>query len=676
MSIWQAYRHIISHIEVERGALARVPAWIRAAGYARPLIVADENTDAAAGRTLRACLDAEGVPYDAFTYPPQKAELIADETAAGALLAAFEPANDLIVAVGSGTLNDICKYVSFKADRPFIVVGTAPSMDGYASAGAAMTLHCNKITPQTHTPQAIFCDADILCAAPLPMLAAGLGDMLGKITSLADWQLSRLLTGEEMPPEIVDLVNTAVRRCSDSVAGASRREPEAVRAIAEGLILSGLAMSLYGDSRPASGTEHHLAHYWELRFLAEGRAPALHGLKVGVAALCALRLWKGLPEAPPKPGISADIEPLIRARYGLAAPELLKTQNPEIPYGELAAKWPSVRAIADSLPAPEEVEALLSALNAPLAPAEIGVDPVTLRESVLLARQRKKTYTLLQLLGNCGLLEEAGRTLADTYARRALKRVRCFVLDMDGTVYLGDTLLPGTRAFLDAVRRSGRDVMFFTNNSSQNPQSYLNKLRTMGIELAPKQLMMSTQVLLEFLQTERPGKRVWAAGTPDMLDQFREAGIDPEAAGPEIAVLGFDTTLTYAKLQTLHEAVRNGAELLAVNCDYVCPVPGGSVPDCGAMAALLEAIHGFAPQTFGKPARRAMDFILRHAGRAEHELCFVGDRLYTDIAIASGSKAVSALVLSGESRAEDIARCPNACPDVIAKDLGELATLF
>ncbi|MCL2031065.1 MAG: HAD hydrolase-like protein, partial [Oscillospiraceae bacterium] len=130
------------------------------------------------------------------------------------------------------------------------------------------------------------------------------------------------------------------------------------------------------------------------------------------------------------------------------------------------------------------------------------------------------------------------------------------------------------------------------------------------------------------------------------------------------------------KLRVLHDAVRNGAELLAVNCDLVCPVPGGDIPDCGSMAALFQAIHGFPPETFGKPSRRALDFILRRAGRAAHETGFVGDRLYTDVAIAAGSGAVSVLVLSGESGPEDIALCPEACPDVIAEDLGALATLL
>jgi glycerol-1-phosphate dehydrogenase [NAD(P)+] len=547
-------------------------------------------------------------------------------------------------------------------------------MDGYAADGAAMTLRGMKITPYTHTPLAIFCDVDVMKNAPMPMLAAGLGDIIGKLSSLADWRLSHLLTGEPMPGEIKALIEDAVKKCSQSVGALARREPEAVADMAEGLILSGIAMSLYGDSRPASGTEHHLSHYWEMRFLAEGRPPVAHGLKVGVGTLCALRAWKSLPETPlpPKAENRAEIERLVAEKYGETAQGILKTQNPNVPFAEIERRWGEIREIADSLPAPEEVEALLDALGAPLTPREAGVCGDLLKESVLLARERKKMYTLLQLLGDLGLLERTGEALERYYARRALAKTRCFVLDLDGTVYLGNTLFDFSKGFLDAAKRAGRDVVFFTNNSSKSHAAYIGKLRGMGIEIPPEKLLMSTQVIIDFLKTKRPNRRVWAAGTPDMLNQFREAGIDPQSENPEIAVLGFDTTLDYEKLRVIHAARLKGAELLLVNRDLVCPVPGGSIPDCGAMGALFAAIGGDAPESFGKPTRRALDYITRRTGYAEEELCFVGDRLYTDIAITSGTRASSVLVLSGESKREDIARCPEACPDMVVRDLGEL----
>lgn len=674
--MWKSYRHLIDHIEVEPGALAHIPNWLHKQGYRRPLIVADANTGAVAGRAVCAYLEIENQPYDAFTFPTSDKDLVADETALGLLMTAFEPFHDLIIAVGSGTVGDLCKYAAFKTGRPFIVAATAPSMDGYASSGAAMTLKGMKTTPQTQPPRAIFCDIDILKATPMPLLAAGVGDMLGKITAMADWRLSALLTGEPIPPDIAALIDTAVKRCSESVSSARQRKPEAIAQIAEGLILSGLAMSLYGDSRPASGTEHHLSHYWEIRFLAEDRQPILHGLKVGVATLCALRLWKALPKiliAPSKDN-ETDLERLIFARYGESALALLSTQNPEIQFSDIENHWPAILEIAQSLPDPEELEALMSELDAPLTPSAIGVSAELLCESVLLARERKKTYTLLQLLGNLGLLESAGRQLAEDYARRAIAKTRCFVLDLDGTVYLGDRLFPYTPDFLKAVIESGRKYVFFTNNSSKSHAYYLEKLRGMGIELSPETLLMSTQVLLDFLKRRRDGKRVWAAGTPEMLEQFREAGIDPQSEKPEIVVLGFDTTLDYEKLRFIHEARRNGAELLAVNCDLLCPMPDGPIPDCGAMSAVFETIFGAKPQTFGKPTRRAMNYILRSTGYEESELCFVGDRLYTDIAVTSGGPASSVLVLSGESTRDDLMKCPSAAPDVIVDDLKELVS--
>ena len=672
---WEKYTHIIEHIEADAGVIRNIPAWLKSKRFTRPLIVCDTNTYRVAGQALCTLLDNASQPYDLLKFPHEREELVADEQAIGALMAAYAPEkHDLFIAVGSGTLNDLCKYVSYKVNKPFIIVGTAPSMDGYASAGAAMTLGGLKVTPQTHGPLAIFCDTDIIKNAPMIMTAAGLGDILGKINALADWRLSHLLTGEPMPADIVKLVDDAVTAVSSSVDAAKARDGGAIRLMTEGLILSGLAMTLYGDSRPASGTEHHLAHYWEMRFLAEGRAPVAHGLKVGVAALCALRLWKALPEMPsaPKTEDRAAILSLVREKYGSSALDLLKTENPNILFADIQAAWPQIRAIADNLPDPDEVEALLLKLDAPIKPAAVGVHELLLEESILLARERKKTYTLLQLLGDLGLLESAGKALAADFARRALEKVKLLVLDMDGTIYLGDQMFPFTPKFLEDIQAHGKEYVFFTNNSSKNKEAYLKKLERMGLLANPEKFYMSTQVILEFLKAERPGQTVWAAGTPDMLAQFTAAGIDPQSENPDIAVIGFDQTLTYAKLLKIQRALENGAELLGVHEDLVCPMPDGSIPDCGAMMKIFTSIWNREAEFFGKPSRRTLDFLLRHTGCQEEELCFVGDRLYTDIAVAAGTKAVSILVLSGESRAEDLARYPGACPDRIVGDISEI----
>jgi glycerol-1-phosphate dehydrogenase [NAD(P)+] len=401
---WDRFKHIINHIDVSDGALENVPKWVSQAGFKRPLVVADVNTYAVAGGRLCRMLDGDGLGYDLFTYFDEK--LVGDETAVGKLTAAYDPKNDLFIAVGSGTVNDLCKYVGYKVNRPVIAVGTAPSMDGYASKGAAMTIGGMKVTPQTICPLAIFCDLSVMKDAPTEMLAAGLGDVLGKLNALADWKLSRLLTGEPMPLDIAGLVEESVEKCIGNIEGLARREVSAVEDVTEALILSGIAMSLYGDSRPASGSEHHLSHYWEMRFIAEGREPILHGLKVGVATLVMLGLWKDLSEKPRRPKLEdrARTVELIKQNYGTTAEGILKTENPNLPFEFIMENWAKIREIADSVPEPATVCGWLKKLGAPLSPEEIGVNGALLADSILLARERKKVYTLLQLLGDLGML--------------------------------------------------------------------------------------------------------------------------------------------------------------------------------------------------------------------------------------------------------------------------------
>ncbi|MDR0249065.1 MAG: iron-containing alcohol dehydrogenase [Oscillospiraceae bacterium] len=629
------YKHIIPLIDTAPGALGRAGAYLARDGGKR-LVVSDENTREAAGRRLCESALAAGARLDELVFPRE--ELTADESAIGALLAAARPEHTLLVAVGSGTLNDLCKYVSFKLGKPFAVVGTAPSMDGYASSGAAMTLGGVKVTPQTHCPRALFCDPEILKDAPAGMLCSGLGDMLGKVSSLADWELSHAVTGEAMPEPIRLLMRDALTAVTQNALAAARRDTAAVQALTEGLILSGIAMTLYGDSRPASGTEHHLSHYWESTCLAEGRKPAPHGQKVGVATLCALRLWQYLPRGSARPALAA------------------------------------AEKIAAALPPLSQIEETLAASGAPLTPAQVGVHPAMLRDSVLYAKDRKPTYTLLRLLHEHGLLEKASRDLARDWGLAAAAKSRCFVLDLDGTTYLGEKLIPGAREFLERVEASGREYVFFTNNSSKDKREYLEKLAALGIAVPPEKMLTSAQVLIEFLQTERAGKSVWVAGTDALLRAFREAGIEPQGENPDIAVIGFDTGITYEKLQKLHNIVSGGAEFLAVHTDYACPVQGGSMPDCGSLAKVVTASARAAePPHFGKPSARALGYIARQTGFREAELCFVGDRLYTDIAVTAGTAASSVLVLSGESREEDVPGYPAACPDMIAPSVADIA---
>ncbi len=415
--MFQKYRHIVEHIDVEQGALPRAAEWIAQKGFVNALVVSDRNTDKAAGEALRAMLDAQNVAWRSLVYPEQR--LTADEYAIGRLAAAYHPEHDLLVSVGSGTLGDLCKFVAFRVGRPTVCVGTAPSMDGFASAGAAMLLDGMKFTPHTRAPMAIFCDPDILKDAPLQMLAAGLGDMLGKYNALADWKLANLLVGERYDQDIASMMEHALKRCAAAAPGVRNREPQAMKSLVEGLILSGIAMTLFGDSHPASGTEHHLAHYWEMRQIALGMPHSLHGAEVGVATICALELWQMLPDVPlqPEPEDRAATLARVRKAYGRAAEAICAKPNPNVPWEKITQNWPHIRKLADGLPSSESIRAILQDFEAPESPEALHVDRDMLADSVVLARERKKVYTLLQLLGDLGLLKPMAERLNASFFR-------------------------------------------------------------------------------------------------------------------------------------------------------------------------------------------------------------------------------------------------------------------
>lgn len=252
-----------------------------------------------------------------------------------------------------------------------------------------------------------------------------------------------------------------------------------------------------------------------------------------------------------------------------------------------------------------------------------------------------------------------------------LRKVRMFVLDMDGTIYLGDRLFPFTRRFLEAVRATGRDFCFFTNNSSKNREAYLEKLRGMGIRVPPEKMLISNGVILDWLHRNHPGESCYLVGTPALEEDFRAAGI-PLQTNADYVVLGFDTTLTYEKLRAACDLVRAGKPIYGVNPDLNCPVEGGFIPDCGSMAALVKASTGVQCEFFGKPSRHTLEYMLAHTGCQPEELAVVGDRLYTDIAVAEGTAVTSILVMSGETTPELLAQSATK-PSLVFADLGQLA---
>ncbi len=253
-----------------------------------------------------------------------------------------------------------------------------------------------------------------------------------------------------------------------------------------------------------------------------------------------------------------------------------------------------------------------------------------------------------------------------------LHAVRCFLLDMDGTVFLGDRLLPGARRLLALLRARDIGHLFLTNNSSHHREHYAAKLQRLGLEVRSEEIFTSGEATARYLHARQPDARVYLVGTPALEDEFRAHGFRLVAERPDFAVLGFDTTLTYAKLRRLCDLVRAGVPYIATHPDVNCPVEGGFIPDIGAMMALVEASTGRRPDVIvGKPYPPMVEAVVARTGLPTAAMCMVGDRLYTDIALGrAGVRTV--LVLTGETRREDLAGAAHR-PDFVMADLAELA---
>ena len=255
------------------------------------------------------------------------------------------------------------------------------------------------------------------------------------------------------------------------------------------------------------------------------------------------------------------------------------------------------------------------------------------------------------------------------------EKIKCFILDMDGTIYLGNELFPFTKDFLKKVEDTGREYYFFTNNSSKSQQAYIEKLARLGIQIKKEQMMISSLVIIKYLKEYYDKKSIYVVGTPSLIQEFESFDMNLTEEDPDIVVLGFDTTLTYEKLSKACHYIRNGCTYFGINPDWNCPMEGGTfIPDCGSMAKLIEASTGKFPEFFGKPSKHTLDYIIKETGYQPEEIAIVGDRLYTDIAVADGSDVTSILVLSGESTREDVEKS-DVKPDVVVENLVEICEL-
>jgi 4-nitrophenyl phosphatase/NagD protein len=249
-----------------------------------------------------------------------------------------------------------------------------------------------------------------------------------------------------------------------------------------------------------------------------------------------------------------------------------------------------------------------------------------------------------------------------------LNEIKCFIFDMDGTIYLGSRLLPGAADLLYYLQKQAIPHYFLTNNSSKSKMDYVKKLVSFNLSATPDQIFTSGEATAIYLQREKPDARLFVVGTPSLEAEFAQYGFDLVQDNPDAVVLGFDTTLTYEKIWKLCDFVRDGLPYIATHPDINCPTENGFMPDIGAIMALVAISTGREPDLIiGKPHPPIIQAILEKTGFAPRQMAMVGDRLYTDIALGKAG-ITTILVLSGEARRQDIPNAP-VKPDFVFENL-------
>jgi len=315
-------------------------------------------------------------------------------------------------------------------------VGTAPSMDGYASNSSAMELEGVKLTLYNNGPEAVLCDTEIMAQAPMRMLRAGFGDMIAKYISVCEWRFAHLVRGEYYCEAVADMMRAAVRKIMDNVDGILARDPDAVGYVAEGLVLSGLAMAYANVSRPASGIEHRFSHIWEMINIARGRQLELHGIQVGIGSMLTFDLYeyiKGLkPDLEKARQAIAAFDPdaweeKIRRIFGEVAGEVFASakasrQNEadvRLAHAEtICTRWDEIRAIIEEeLPEHDVIWAAARKMGIPVHPSEIDVSREDTMDAFLTTHDIRDRYICTSLLFDLGLLDEAAEVF-----RKILKK--------------------------------------------------------------------------------------------------------------------------------------------------------------------------------------------------------------------------------------------------------------
>jgi len=364
------------NVEYKKDGKVRFPEFTKEIEGKKIFAVSDVNTE----KYLLPLLE-EIKPFvkDIRTLTFSDEELVPDEHAYGKMEEELGDADWILVA-GSGTLNDLGKYVGAKMGKPNSTLATAPSMDGYISTVAAIMTEGRKVTLPAQAPKDVLIDPEVVATAPGHMVGAGVGDILGKYNSILDWKLANFKNGEPVNEESVALTLKAVDDVLANMDKILGYDPEGMVYLMDALITSGYAMVIAGNSRPASGGEHHTSHYLEMDFVKKGLPVPLHGIKVGLGTLVCISIYRWL-----------------------------KAKNVQFNGCE------KVYEEVEKLPKEEDIIAILKRLNTPVTYTEIGVDKALLEEMLFNAYTVRERYTVLSLMKEMDLMKEVVPMLVEKY---------------------------------------------------------------------------------------------------------------------------------------------------------------------------------------------------------------------------------------------------------------------
>ena len=409
-------------VYTECGAIQRLPHILRELGSKKPFLLSDCNTRRAAGEQVEKILLESGISYSQHSFSKSPAP---DERAVGSAVMHFDTDCDAVIGIGSGVINDIGKLLSRTANLPYIIVATAPSMDGYASSSSSMERQGLKISLPSKCADVIVGDLDILAESPLYLRLSGLGDMLAKYIGICEWRIASLVVGEDYCENIAQMIRSALKTCIDNADGLLSGDRDSVRAVFDGLVTAGMAMTYANSSRPASGMEHYISHVWDMRALEFGTSSSTHGYQCAVATVIASGIYHDLLSYTPDHQKAEDAfrgftyesyKKQLRALLGNGAETMIALEeNKERKYTRdrcdthlqaILEHWEKIREIIrQEIPSQEYLVRLLKKLGAPSSPEELGIATDNLPEVFEATRDIRDKYVLSRLVFDLGLTE-------------------------------------------------------------------------------------------------------------------------------------------------------------------------------------------------------------------------------------------------------------------------------